>query len=249
MRATARHARPPGWRGWVARPGAGAAAPHHQAQPPAVRPRRVPVDPLAGPVAVTERAVLGDQLRRPAVWCEIGSCVSRFGDPAALGEADVRARALAAGWRHDAIGRLVCPACQQRSPQVWARYPPALWAPPPGDHQAASGHQQRGLMTAVRQVVAGWQGNHIRRAGAGTWWPGLLGTLAEGASAWNTRPWEPLTGPPSPVLAGDAAARRARHKAPGRVRLLPRPRPHAANAGDSGPWETGRGTTAGRQRR
>jgi hypothetical protein len=198
-----------------------------------VPPRRVPVDPLAGPVAVTERAVIGDQLRRPAVWCEIRPCVARFDDPAALGEADVRARALAAGWRHDAIDRLVCPACQQRSPQVRARYLPAVRVPR-GDHRAGPGHLQRGLLTAVRQVVTGWPGSHIRRLGAGTWWPGLLGTLAEGATAWNTRPWEPVTLPPSPVLTGDAVTgHRARHKAPGRGRLLPRPQPRTGGAGET----------------
>ena len=47
------------------------------------------------------------------MWCEMGSCISWHADPAALGEADTRARAIAAGWRIDALGRLACPQCQQ----------------------------------------------------------------------------------------------------------------------------------------
>ena len=52
----------------------------------------------------TERAVIGDQLRMPIMWCEMGSCISWHADPAALGEADTRARAIGAGWRIDAFG-------------------------------------------------------------------------------------------------------------------------------------------------
>jgi hypothetical protein len=44
-------------------------------------------------------------------------CISRHADPAALGEADARARAIDAGWREDAFGRLACPGCQQRDPR------------------------------------------------------------------------------------------------------------------------------------
>ena len=46
------------------------------------------------------------------MWCEMGSCISRHADPAALGEADARVRAIKAGWRIDALGRLACPRCQ-----------------------------------------------------------------------------------------------------------------------------------------
>jgi len=89
---------------------------------------QVRTDPLAGPVAITEWAVLGDAIRRPAVWCEMPGCISWHDHPAALGQADIRARALAAGWCHDAVGRLVCPSCQQRNPDLWlthrlARHP------------------------------------------------------------------------------------------------------------------------------
>ena len=50
------------------------------------------------------------------MWCEMGSCITWYTDPAALGEADTRARAIAAGWRIDGLGRLACPACQQTDP-------------------------------------------------------------------------------------------------------------------------------------
>jgi len=54
------------------------------------------------------------------MWCEMSSCISWHADPAALGEADIRARAIEAGWRLDAFGRLVCPRCQQTDPGFWA---------------------------------------------------------------------------------------------------------------------------------
>jgi hypothetical protein len=65
------------------------------------------------------RAVIGDQLRIPIMWCELGPCIAWYSDPAALGEADTRARAIAAGWRVDALGRLACPSCQQTDPFFW----------------------------------------------------------------------------------------------------------------------------------
>ena len=64
--------------------------------------------------------MIGDQLRMPIMWCEMGSCVSWHADPAALGEADTRARAIDAGWRIDALGRLACPRCQQTDPGYWS---------------------------------------------------------------------------------------------------------------------------------
>jgi hypothetical protein len=69
------------------------------------------------------RAVIGDQLRMPIMWCEIGWCISWHADPVALGEADTRARAIAAGWRFDALGRLACPRCQQFDPGYWTARP------------------------------------------------------------------------------------------------------------------------------
>jgi hypothetical protein len=85
----------------------------------------VPAGPAApaapgGPAGAAERAVIGDQLRMPIMWCEMGSCISWHADPAALGEADTRARAIGAGWRIDALGRLACPRCQQTDPGYWA---------------------------------------------------------------------------------------------------------------------------------
>lgn len=73
------------------------------------------------------RSVIGDQLRMPVMWCEMGSCISRHADPAALGEADMRARAISAGWRIDAFGRLTCPQCQQTDPAFRISRPVVLW--------------------------------------------------------------------------------------------------------------------------
>jgi hypothetical protein len=75
----------------------------------------------------TERAVIGDQLRMPVMWCEMGSCISWYTHPAALGEEDTRARAIGAGWRIDALGRLACPQCQQTDPGFWAASPVVPW--------------------------------------------------------------------------------------------------------------------------
>jgi hypothetical protein len=91
---------------------------------PAPRHAAVP-SPPAG--RFTVRAVIGDQIRRPILWCQMGSCITWHADPAALGEADNRARAIAAGWRQDALGRLACPACLQSSPQFRATHPVVPW--------------------------------------------------------------------------------------------------------------------------
>ena len=61
------------------------------------------------------------------MWCEMGSCISWHADPAALGEADTRARAINAGWRIDALGRLACPQCQQTDPGFWATSQVVRW--------------------------------------------------------------------------------------------------------------------------
>ena len=73
------------------------------------------------------RAVIGDELRIPIMWCDMGSCIAWYTDPAALGEADTRARAIAAGWRIDALGRLACPTCQQTDPCFWTARPVMPW--------------------------------------------------------------------------------------------------------------------------
>jgi hypothetical protein len=82
---------------------------------------------LAGPPGATVRAVIGDQLRLPITWCEMGCCISWHSDPAALGEGDARARAIGAGWRTDAFGRLACPRCQQTDPDFRASRPVVPW--------------------------------------------------------------------------------------------------------------------------
>jgi hypothetical protein len=74
--------------------------------------------------APTERAVIGDEIRIPIMWCDFGSCIARYTHSSALGERDLRARALAAGWRYDALGRLACPDCAQHDPAFWPTRPP-----------------------------------------------------------------------------------------------------------------------------
>ena len=73
------------------------------------------------------RPVIGDQIRMPIMWCEMGSCISWYTHHAALGEADTRARAIADGWRIDALGRLTCPECQQTDPRFWASCAVVPW--------------------------------------------------------------------------------------------------------------------------
>ena len=102
------------------------AAPARTATPAVSTRPAAPAAP-AGPAQAAERAVIGDQLRMPIMWCEMGSCVSWHADPAALGEADTRARAIEAGWRIDALGRLACPQCQQTDPGYWAARPVVPW--------------------------------------------------------------------------------------------------------------------------
>ena len=104
-------------------------APAEVAAPPvSAAPTEVaaPAEDAAAPEA-TVRALIGDQLRMPIMWCEMGSCISWNSDPAALGEADARARAITAGWRIDAFGRLACPQCQQTDPGFRASRPVVLW--------------------------------------------------------------------------------------------------------------------------
>jgi len=77
--------------------------------------------------ASAERAPIGDELRIPIAWCDMDACISYFAHPAALGEADIRARAIAAGWRVDAVGMLACPQCQQSVPWFWTTQPVVPW--------------------------------------------------------------------------------------------------------------------------
>jgi hypothetical protein len=61
------------------------------------------------------------------MWCEMTSCISWFAHPAALGEADIRARAIDAGWRVDVVGLLVCPQCVQTAANFRSSLPVVLW--------------------------------------------------------------------------------------------------------------------------
>ena len=72
------------------------------------------------------RAIIGDEFRAPVLWCEFGSCIGRYTSRDALGERDLRARALAGGWRYDAHGRLACPSCARHDPAFLAGRPPVL---------------------------------------------------------------------------------------------------------------------------
>jgi hypothetical protein len=87
---------------------------------PRFTPRRRP----AARRALDVRAIIGDEIRIPIMWCQFGSCIARYTHRAALGEGDLRARALAAGWRYDALGRLACPECVQHDPTFWSTRAP-----------------------------------------------------------------------------------------------------------------------------
>jgi hypothetical protein len=69
------------------------------------------------------RAIIGDKIRTPALWCEFGSCISRYSSQDAHSEHDLRTRALAAGWCYDALGRLACPRCARHDPSFRRRSP------------------------------------------------------------------------------------------------------------------------------
>ena len=143
--------------------GAGRAAEFYPVRPQPggdrLAPSRARFDPLIHPVEITGHCVIGDEIRIPVAWCDVAGCEAAFADPAALGEADNRARAVFAGWGKDALGRLVCPACRQhhQAAPVWwvfSREPgagPRLTAasPPPPVSQLppAPGHgrHQRGM--------------------------------------------------------------------------------------------------------
>lgn len=100
--------------------------------PPSARhSRREPRRPVEPP-ATFVRAVIGDEIRIPIMWCQFGSCIATYTHPRALGERDLRARALGAGWRYDALGRLACPDCAQHDTAFWARRSPALVTRRPG---------------------------------------------------------------------------------------------------------------------
>jgi hypothetical protein len=182
-----RHARQPGVARWAGRRAEPApvrvlADGDREASQPAVR-----FDPLIHPVAITGHCVIGDQIRVPAAWCAMAGCEAAFADPAALGEADNRARAVAAGWAKDALGRLVCPACQRDHPV------PAWWVPARepgtvGDHRPVGGTARLvgGTNQSVRPAVwgppAAARGRHHR-----TQWSRLLSALVSGRDRSTAR--------------------------------------------------------------
>lgn len=99
-----------------------------------------------------EPAPIGDALRMPIAWCEMGPCISHYEHPAALGEADIRARAIEAGWRVDALGRLACPQCQRSGPWFWTTHPIVPW----DRHRAVSA--VAAMTAAVRDDATGGAG-------------------------------------------------------------------------------------------
>lgn len=146
---------------------------HEYQEPYAARPQ----------VLTAGRAVIGDELRAVAAWCELGECIARYADPSALGYADIVAQALAAGWCKDGFGRLVCPSCQQRFP-IWSSAPlvPHARMPGPpigqpvryvGQHRlrAAASRAAR-LGGGLRAPVSGKSGIGDEGRQVGTGWPG-----------------------------------------------------------------------------
>jgi hypothetical protein len=181
--ARPKHARRPGAGGWAGR----MAKPRSPGRPADRRAVRLPAhrDPLVHPVAITEHCVIGDQIRVPAAWCDMAGCGSRFADPAALGEADNRARALTAGWGLDACGRLVCPACQQRhrrpaEREMTAREPETEVRAPAGSPAGRPG----GARQTARSLLIGWHHAVARGRHGVTRWLQLLLALATGSNGW-----------------------------------------------------------------
>jgi hypothetical protein len=91
------------------------------------------------------RPVIGDELRIPIMWCEFGTCIERYTHADALGEQDLRSRALAAGWCYDLLGRLACPSCVQHDESFWMTRPPVpaqrYWRLPTGPANGPTGRQ------------------------------------------------------------------------------------------------------------
>jgi hypothetical protein len=204
------HARRPGMTGWAGRmadpaPARALADGDRQAPRPVVR-----FDPLVHPVAITGHCVIGDQIRVPAAWCALAGCGAAFADPAALGEADNRARAAAAGWATDALGRLVCPACQR------ARPVPAWWVLSPGpgtagDRGPAGGTARPGggpgqpvRSAAAGRPAAAAQGGHHRAQ-----WPRLLSALVGGRDDRTARAGPRI--PDAGTMPGRARTSAPRH--------------------------------------
>lgn len=149
---------------------------------------RMSFDPLSHPVAITGQSVIGDQIRLPADWCAMAGCEAAFAEPAALGEADNRARAVAAGWAKDALGRLVCPACQRDHPL------PGWWVLP----QEPSGVSDRGPLGVPARPANGTSQPVLsapperpfvtpQNPPQRTQWPRLISALVSSRDGWSAR--------------------------------------------------------------
>ena len=148
--------------GWVKAPvGKHAAARRADAPAKVTEPAAPEITEPAEIKGITERALIGDELRRPITWCEMDSCISWHADPAALGEADIRARAISAGWRVDAFGRLACPQCQQTDPGFRVSHSLVLW-----DRRAAITGASRMAETHSNGTAPG-HGRDLRRPASG----------------------------------------------------------------------------------
>src|SRR5262249_55652219 len=153
--------------------------------------------------AITEHCVIGDQIRMPAAWCDIAGCGTQFSDPAALGEADNRARALAAGWYADAFGQLVCPGCQRRGSVARPSRAPSR-QPDTGRRRPARAAARRlpllhpGREAHPHQEGPPRTGGHVARTIIGLWlsavraarhhatrWLHLLAALASASNGWS----------------------------------------------------------------
>ena len=166
-------------------------------------------DPLSGPVDLTERAVIGDELRNPIAWCELAPCISWHADPAALGEADIRARAIASGWRVDAFGRLVCLACQRRDPRFRVTHPVVAW-------------DRRAAVYQAALLAAAWQEEHTPAgvlAGTAGFLPALPAAVTQsspsmpaGTQARSRRPLAVPPAAPNDQHRVPAHASRGRHR-------------------------------------
>ena len=159
-------------------------------------------DPLTQPLAITGQCVIGDQIRVAAECCAIAECEAAFAEPAALGERDNRALAVAAGWAKDASGMLACPNCQRDRPT------PAWWVPSrepgiAGDHRLASstarpaGGTNQSVPPAVWGPPAAAHGRHHR-----TQWPRLLSALVSSRDGWTARARSPI--PEAGTMPGPA---------------------------------------------
>jgi len=97
-------------------------------RPSPVRAIERPPQERAGERRPPLRAVIGDEIRIPIMWCEFGRCIEQYTHPDALGERDLRVRAYEAGWRYDALWRLACPSCVQCDASFWANRLPVLFS-------------------------------------------------------------------------------------------------------------------------